>query len=79
MRIVLVSVGIVLVIVGLLALLPGGLPWQTSDTVAEIGPLKIEEKDRIRVPPVLGAAGIVAGAGLLIAGAFLGKGGGSSD
>src|SRR5262245_22601430 len=67
----LVIVGIVLIIVGLVALAYGGFSFTTTEKVAEIGPLKVErEKTRsIALPPVLGAAAIVVGVVLAVAGA----------
>ena len=43
----LMIVGIVLIVIGVIALAYGGFSFTTSETVAEVGPLKIE-KDKTR-------------------------------
>ncbi len=64
-------VGIVLIVIGVIALAYGGFSFTTSEKVAEIGPLKLEkEKTRtISLPPLLGGAALVGGIVLLIVGA----------
>jgi uncharacterized membrane protein HdeD (DUF308 family) len=64
-------VGIVLLIVGVLALAYQGISYTKKERVVDIGPLKIDaEKEKtIPLPPIVGGAAIVAGVVLLIAGA----------
>ena len=64
-------VGVVLLIVGVLALAYQGISYTTKEKVVEIGPLKVEtEKEKtIPLPPIVGGVAIVAGVVLLIAGA----------
>jgi len=64
-------IGIVLIVIGVIALAYGGLSFTTSEKVAEVGPLKIE-KDKTRsvaLPPVLGGLALVGGIGLVVVGA----------
>jgi hypothetical protein len=64
-------VGIVLIIIGVIALAYGGFSFTTSEKVAEVGPLRIE-KDKTRtvpLPPILGGAALAGGIVLLIVGA----------
>jgi hypothetical protein len=64
-------VGIVLIIIGVIALAYGGFSFTTSEKVAEVGPLRIE-KDKTRtvpLPPILGGAALAGGIILLIVGA----------
>jgi len=44
-------------------LLWGGLFWRDRDTVLDTGPLKVETSERrgVALPPLLGAAVLVAG------------------
>jgi hypothetical protein len=64
-------VGVILIIIGIIALAYGGLSFTTSEKVAEIGPLKVEkEKTRtLPLPPILGGLALVGGIVLLVVGA----------
>lgn len=62
--------GIVLIVVGVLALAYQGFTYTTRETVIDIGPIKATA-DRERtfpLPPVIGIAAIAGGVVLLIAG-----------
>ena len=63
-------VGIILIIIGVVALAYGGLSFTTSEKVAEVGPLKLEkEKTRsVPLPPVLGGLALLGGVALLVVG-----------
>jgi drug/metabolite transporter (DMT)-like permease len=67
----LMIVGVVLIVIGVIALAYGGLSFTTSEKVAEVGPLKLErEKTRsIPLPPILGGLALIGGVVLLIVGA----------
>jgi drug/metabolite transporter (DMT)-like permease len=67
----LMIVGIVLIVIGVIALAYGGFSFTTSEKVAEVGPLKVEkEKTRsIPLPPVLGGLALVGGVVLVVVGA----------
>jgi hypothetical protein len=60
--------GIVLLLVGLVALAYGGIFWTDRDTVIDAGPVEVTTADREGVPisPVLGAIAIVGGIVLLV-------------
>jgi uncharacterized membrane protein HdeD (DUF308 family) len=62
-------VGIILIVIGVIALAFGGFSFTTSEKMAEVGPLKIEkEKTRsVPLPPILGALALIGGVALLIA------------
>jgi len=59
--------GIVLLILGLVALLSGGLSWNQTKTVVDIGPLQATTQERKTLPmsPVFGGIALVGGIVLL--------------
>lgn len=63
-------VGIVLIVLGAVALAYQGITYTTKEKVVDLGPLKVEtEKEKtIPLPPVLGGVAVVAGIILVIAG-----------
>ena len=62
-------VGIVLIVLGAVALAYQGITYTTNEKVVDLGPLKVEAKREktIPLPPVLGGVAVVAGIVLLIA------------
>ena len=62
-------VGILLIVLGAIALAYQGITYTTSEKVVDLGPLKVEAKREktIPLPPILGGVAIVAGVVLLIA------------
>jgi hypothetical protein len=64
-------VGIVLIVLGVIALAYQGISYTTTEKVIDIGPLKVEAKKEktIPLPPILGGVAVAAGVVLLIAGA----------
>ena len=62
--------GIVLVVLGIVALAYQRITYTSRETVIDIGPLHAtaERQKTFPLPPVLGGAAVVAGVGLLIAG-----------
>ena len=64
-------VGLVLIVLGLVALAYQGITYTSKEKVVDIGPLKVEAtKERtIPLPPVLGGVAVAAGVILMIAGA----------
>ena len=62
--------GIVLVILGIVALAYQRITYTSRETVIDIGPLHAtaERQRTFPLPPVLGGAAVVVGVGLLIAG-----------
>jgi drug/metabolite transporter (DMT)-like permease len=61
-------VGLALIVLGIVALIWGGVFWTDRDTVVDAGPLEITTEDRegIRLPPVLGAIALIGGIVLLV-------------
>ena len=64
-------VGLVLIVIGILALALGGISYTKKEKVVDIGPIEAtaERRETIPLPPVLGAAAIVGGVVLLVASA----------
>ena len=64
-------VGIVLIVLGVIALAYQGISYTTSEKVVDIGPLKVDaQKEKtIPLPPIVGGVAVAAGVILLIAGA----------
>jgi hypothetical protein len=63
-------IGIVLIVVGIVALGYEGITYTTREKVVDIGPLKasVEKKKTIPLSPVLGGAALVGGIVLVLAG-----------
>lgn len=61
-------VGVILIVLGGLALAYQGITYTTKDTVVDIGPLEVEKENTntIPVPPILGAVALVAGLAIVI-------------
>lgn len=55
--------GIVLVVLGILALIFGGFTYVTNEKVVEIGPVEVraDKQHTVWIPPIAGGAAIVAG------------------
>ena len=63
-------VGIVLIVLGVLALAYQGITYTTQKKVLDIGPIHAtrEEQKTIPLPPILGGIALLGGVALLIAG-----------
>jgi hypothetical protein len=63
--------GVVLVLLGVVALLYQGVNYTTRETVIDIGPIHAtaDRERTLPLPPVLGIAAVVGGVALLITGA----------
>ena len=61
-------VGLVLVVMGIVALLWGGVFWTNEKTVIDAGPLQVTTSDRdgVSVPPVVGGLALIGGIILLV-------------
>ena len=61
-------VGLVLVVLGIVALVWGGVFWTDRETVLDAGPLEIttENREGFGVPPVLGVVALIGGIVLLV-------------
>ena len=60
--------GILLIVLGLLGLVYGGLSWTSKDTIVDAGPIEITtgKRESLPIPPIAGAAALVAGVVLLM-------------
>jgi drug/metabolite transporter (DMT)-like permease len=60
-------IGILLIIVGIVALIWGGIFWTDRDTVVDAGPIEIATEDRegVEVPPVAGVIALIGGIALV--------------
>jgi uncharacterized membrane protein YidH (DUF202 family) len=64
-------IGIVLVVLGALALAYQGINYTRTEKVLDLGPIHAtkDTQERIPLPPILGGIALIGGIGLLIAGA----------
>ena len=64
-------VGIVLIILGVLALAYQGITYTTREKVIDLGPLQasVDKKKSIPLPPIVGAVALAGGVVLVIVGA----------
>jgi len=60
--------GLVLIVIGIVALAFGGVFWTDRDTVLDAGPLQVttEDRDGVALPPVVGGLALVGGIVLLV-------------
>jgi uncharacterized membrane protein HdeD (DUF308 family) len=61
-------VGTILIVIGIVALVWGGISWTREKTIVDLGPIEAtsETRERIPLPPVLGGVALVAGVLLLV-------------
>ena len=64
------TLGIVLVVLGLVGLAWGGFTYTTRESVVDIGPIHAtrEKTHTVPLPPILGAVALIGGVALLVAG-----------
>ena len=64
-------IGIVLVVLGALALAYQGINYTRQEKVLDIGPIHAtaEKQERIPLPPIVGGLALVGGVALLVVGA----------
>ena len=64
-------VGVVLIILGIVALAYQGITYTTREKVVDLGPLKItaDKEKRIPLPPIVGVLALAGGVVLVIVGA----------
>ena len=62
--------GVVLLVLGLVALAYQGFTYTSRETVVDLGPIQAtaEKKRTVPIPPIAGGAAVIAGVVLLIAG-----------
>lgn len=63
-------VGVVLIVIGVLALVYQGITYTTREKVIDLGPIQasVDKKKTIPLPPVLGALALAAGVVLVVVG-----------
>jgi hypothetical protein len=63
-------VGIALIVLGLVALIYGGISYTRKETILDVGPIEAtaERRETIPLPPVLGGLALAGGIILLIYG-----------
>jgi len=61
------ALGVVLVVIGLVALIYGGVSWTRKDTVVDAGPIEItkDKTESMAFPPLVGIALLAGGVALL--------------
>ena len=61
-------IGVILIVIGVVALAYQGITYTTSEKVVDLGPLKVEtEREKtIPLPPVVGIAALVGGVVLVV-------------
>jgi uncharacterized membrane protein YidH (DUF202 family) len=64
------ALGIVLIVLGIVALAYGGITWTDRDTIIDAGPLEVQSVEREGIPlsPILGIVSVAAGIALVFAG-----------
>jgi hypothetical protein len=64
------TLGIILVVLGLIGLAWGGFTYTTRESVVDIGPIHAtrEKTHTVPLPPILGAVALIGGVALLVAG-----------
>lgn len=64
-------IGVVLIVLGVLALVYQGITYTTREKVVDVGPLKItaDKEKNIPLPPVLGILALAGGVVLVFVGA----------
>jgi uncharacterized membrane protein HdeD (DUF308 family) len=57
------ALGAILIVLGIVALVWGGISWTKREKVIDVGPIEasVEERKTIPLPPVAGAVALVAG------------------
>jgi uncharacterized membrane protein YidH (DUF202 family) len=63
-------IGVILIVIGLIALATGGLSWTQRETVLDVGPIEAtaERHKTLPLPPLAGGAALIAGIVLVVAG-----------
>ena len=66
-----ILIGIVLVVLGALALAYQGINYTRTEKVLDMGPMHVtkETQKQIPLPPILGGIALIVGVALLVAGA----------
>ena len=64
------TIGIILIVIGVVALIFQGITYTTHKKIIDLGPIQAtaEEKKTIPLPPVLGGIALIGGIALLVVG-----------
>lgn len=64
------AAGLVLIVIGAIALIWGGITYTTRDKVVDVGPLhaSVEKKHHVPLSPIAGVVLLVGGVALVVAG-----------
>ena len=62
------QVGIILIVLGVLALVYQGIQYTSREKILDIGPIKVsaDTKKTIPLPPIVGGVALVAGIALIL-------------
>jgi drug/metabolite transporter (DMT)-like permease len=62
------AIGIVLIVIGIVALIYGGFTYTTQKRVLDVGPIQAtrSENHTVPLPPILGALALIGGVVLLV-------------
>jgi drug/metabolite transporter (DMT)-like permease len=62
------AIGIVLIVIGVVALIYGGFTYTTQKKVLDVGPIQAtkSENHTVPLPPILGALALIGGVVLLV-------------
>ena len=62
------TIGVILIVLGIVAFVWGGVFWTDRDTVIDAGPLQVQtaEREGFALPPILGGIALVGGIILLL-------------
>jgi hypothetical protein len=65
------TIGIILVVIGIVVLVVPSISFTKKEKVFDLGPIQAtaEKKETIPLSPILGVSALVVGAGLLVVGA----------
>jgi len=63
------TIGVVLIVLGLIGLAWGGFTYTTKEKVVDLGPIEAtrDKTHNVPLPPVAGAAALIGGVALLLA------------
>lgn len=63
-------IGIILIVIGIVALAYGGFSYTKKEKVVDLGPLQVsaEKKHTVPLPPIVGGLALVGGIILVVAG-----------
>jgi uncharacterized membrane protein HdeD (DUF308 family) len=64
------TLGVVLIIAGVLALVYQGFTYTKREKVIDVGPIEasVDKKERVPLPPIIGAVALVGGIILVLSG-----------